>query len=213
MTSLKHTLPALAWLALAALPMSALAESQTAVTEVAAEEEPAVVEMTLGNPDAAVTLMEYASFTCGHCATFHANQFKQLKAEYIDTGKINFVYRDVYFDRVGLWAAMVARCESDRFFGVSDLIYSKQGEWMNSQDPVVLAANLRKMGKIAGLEEDKIKACMEDGDKAKALVDWFQANTAADDINATPTLIINGEKYKNMSYEKLKAILDEKLGS
>ena len=108
---------------------------------------------------------------------------------------------------------MVARCESDRFFGVSDLIYTKQSEWLNSKDPVTLAANLRKMGNIAGLEEDTLKACMEDGDKAKALVDWFQANANADNIDATPTLIINGEKHENMPYSELKAILDGKLGS
>ncbi len=69
-----------------------------------------IKEMSIGNPDAAVTVIEYASFTCPHCASFHASSFKQLKADYIDTGKINFIYRDVYFDRLGLWAAIVARC-------------------------------------------------------------------------------------------------------
>ena len=207
-----HRTFALALVAAFAWAAPALSESHSEAAD-AAMEEPAVMEMALGNEDAAVTVMEYASFTCGHCANFHANQYKKLKADYIDTGKIRFVYRDVYFDRIGLWAAMVARCEPNRFFGVADLIYSKQDEWLDSREPAKLAENLRKLGKVAGLEEDRIDACMRDGDKAKALVDWFQANAEADGIDSTPTLIINGEKHSNMSYEDLKTLLDEKLGS
>ncbi|MDQ2094410.1 DsbA family protein [Rhodalgimonas zhirmunskyi] len=174
---------------------------------------PAVVEMTLGAPDAAVEIVEYASFTCSHCAAFHGDQFKKLKAEFIDTGKVHFTYRDVYFDRVGLWASMLARCETPRFFGVSDLIYSKQRDWLSGNDPVLLAENLRKLGKVAGLSEEKIDACMQDGDKAKALVDWFEANAKADDIDSTPSLIINGTKYSNMAYPKLKEIIEKELGN
>ena len=66
----------------------------------------------LGDPKAPITLIEYASFTCPHCANFHAKNFAKLKSEYIDTGKVNFTYREVYFDRYGLWAAMIARCGS-----------------------------------------------------------------------------------------------------
>ena len=195
-----------------ALAKPAFAESTAAAAPMAANDA-GIVEMTLGNADAAVTVMEYASFTCPHCAHFHEDQFKKLKADYIDTGKVRFIYRDVYFDRVGLWAAMLARCEPMRFFGVSDLLYSRQKEWLNSQAPVQLAANLRKLGAVAGLPEDRIKACMEDGDKAKALVEWFQTNTEADDIKATPTLIIDGAQFSNMSYPDLQKVLDEKLAA
>ncbi|HAR54130.1 MAG TPA: thiol-disulfide oxidoreductase, partial [Roseovarius nubinhibens] len=121
--------------------------------------------MVLGNEDAKVTVMEYASFTCPHCASFHENQFKQLKVDYIDTGKIRFVYRDVYFDRYGLWAAMVARCEGpSKFFGISNLLYEQQREWMDPQDPVKTSENLRRLGRIAGLDGDKLTACLEDED-------------------------------------------------
>jgi protein-disulfide isomerase len=173
-----------------------------------------IVEMTLGNPDAAVTLVEYASFTCPHCASFHKEQFKQLKADYIDTGKIHFIYRDVYFDRFGLWASMVARCGGqDRFFGIADMIYKQQRDWIGSgSDPVEIAGNLRKIGKVAGLEEDQIEACLADADKAKTLVAWYQKNAEADDVTSTPTLIINGEKHSNQSYENLKGIIDGLLG-
>ena len=86
-----------------------------------------ITEMVHGRCERAVTMIEYASFTCPHCATFHNGPFKQLKADYIDTGKVKFIYREVYFDRPGLWASMVARCGGqEKFFGIADLIYKGQ---------------------------------------------------------------------------------------
>ncbi len=169
-----------------------------------------VKEMTLGAEDAPVTLVEYASFTCPHCASFHMNQLKELKADYIDTGKVRFVYRDVYFDRFGLWAAMVARCGGEeRFFGISDMIYEQQRDWIGSgQDPVAITSNLRRIGKVAGLSDEQLDACLSDADKAQALVAVYQQNAEADAINSTPTLIINGEKHGNMSYAELQGIID-----
>ena len=172
-----------------------------------------IVEMTLGSDDAPVTLVEYASFTCPHCASFHNGPLKQLKADFVDTGKVRFVYRDVYFDRFGLWAAMVARCDTSKFFGVTDMLYEQQSEWMGGgNDPTQIAANLRRIGRLAGLENDQLEACLADNDNAQALVAWYQANAEADDVNSTPTLIINGEKHGNMAYPALKALLEEKLG-
>ena len=172
-----------------------------------------IVEMTLGPADAKVTVVEYASFTCPHCATFHKDQFKQLKAEYIDTNQVQFIFRDVYFDRFGLWASMVARCGGEnRFFGISDMIFDQQRDWIGTgQDPVQIANNLRKIGKIGGLSEDQIDACLNDNDKAKTLVAWFQGHAEADGIQSTPSLVINGKKYSNMSYAELKGVIDEKL--
>lgn len=184
----------------------------TATAEEAEADENGIVEMVLGNEDAKVTVMEYASFTCPHCASFHQNQFKQLKADYIDTGKIRFVYRDVYFDRYGLWAAMVARCEGpSKFFGISNLLYEQQREWMDPQDPVKTSENLRRLGRIAGLDGDKLTACLEDEDKARALVSWWQENSEADDISSTPTLLINGESHGNMNYADLKELIEAEL--
>ena len=172
-----------------------------------------IVEMSLGNADADVTVIEYASFTCPHCADFHANQFKKLKADYIDADKIQFIYRDVFFDRFGLWASMLARCGGkERFFGLTSVIYDKQKDWIGSGDPVAIANELRKIGKVAGLDEDRVEQCLADQDKAKALVAWYQQNAEEHDINSTPSLVINGEKYSNMAYDELKAVIDEKLG-
>jgi protein-disulfide isomerase len=182
----------------------------TLAAPVAAQED-AITEMTMGPEDAKVTIIEYASFTCPHCASFHNGPLKELKAEYIDTGKIHFVYRDVYFDRFGLWASMVARCGGpDKFFGIADMLYAQQRDWAQGE-PAAIADSLRRIGKLAGIEPDALEACLNDRDKAQALVAWYQENATAHDVNSTPTLIINEKTYGNMAYADLKAIIDEKL--
>ncbi|WP_323781181.1 DsbA family protein [Thalassovita sp.] len=171
----------------------------------------AIREMVMGAEDAPVTLMEYASFTCPHCANFNNGPLKKVKAEYIETGKVKLIYRDVYFDRPGLWAAMIARCDPNRFFGISDLLYADQHDWIGDGNLKTIEQNLRKIGLVAGLTQDQLNSCLSDGDKAQALYTWFQQNAEADDVSGTPTLFINGEKYSNMTYEDLKEILDQKL--
>lgn len=169
-----------------------------------------IVEMSLGNPDAPVTVVEYASYTCPHCARFHEGTFKQLKTDYIDTGKINFVYREVYFDRYGLWASMIARCAGtpEAFFGMSDLIYEKQSVWSRAPDQAAIIDELRKIGRLAGLDADTMEACLQDADKAQTLVAWYQENATADGIESTPSFLINGEKYTNMSFEEMADLID-----
>lgn len=171
-----------------------------------------VLEMELGDPDAPVTVVEYASFTCPHCATFHQGVFKELKANYIDTGKVRFIYREVFFDRFGLWAAMVARCGGpERYFGIADLIYRQQRDWTAGNDPAVIAANLGRIGRTAGLSEEQITACMQDGEMAEALVAVYQQNAERDGISSTPSFLINGERHGNMSYADFARLIDEEL--
>ena len=191
------------------LPGATRAQEATAP---AAAEAIVVPDMTLGNKDAKVTMMEYASFTCPHCARFHTEVFKPLKADYIDTGKIKFVYREVYFDRYGLWAAMVARCGGEmRYFGISDILLSTQDEWAATDDPAIVVENLKKIGRTAGMDDATIGACLDNGDMAQAMVTAYQTNAAADQVEGTPTLLINGVKHPNMSYAELKVILDAEL--
>lgn len=183
------------------------ANAQTAEADV---DTSTIAEMSLGNPDAPVTVIEYASFTCPHCASFHAGPYKQLKADYIDTGKINFVYREVYFDRFGLWASMIARCAGtpQSFFGMTDLIYSGQSTWARAGEPTEIVAELRKIGAVAGLDADTMEACLQDGDKARTLVAWYQQHAEADGIDSTPSFVINGQKYSNMAYNEMAALID-----
>lgn len=173
-----------------------------------------ITEMVLGAEDAPVTLIEYASYTCPHCANFHNSVFKQLKEEYIDTGKVRFVYREVYFDRYGLWASMIARCAGpEKFFGISDLIYKGQSEWTRAGAPADIIDALRKIGGVAGLEKDTLEACLQDGTKAQTLVTWYQENATADGIESTPSFILNGTKIGNQSYPSFKELIDAELNS
>lgn len=173
-----------------------------------------VTEMVLGNPDASVEVVEYASFTCPHCARFHEGPFKQLKQEYIDTGKIRFIYREVYFDRPGLWASMIARCGGkDKFFGISNLIYKDQAGWSRAGEPAAVIEELRKIGRLAGLDSDTLEACLQDGAQAETLVAWSRENGSRDNIDSTPSFLINGKKQPNMPYTDMKALIDAALGS
>ena len=168
-----------------------------------------VLEMTMGDPDAPVTLVEYAMFTCSHCADFNTQVFPRIKENYIDTGKARLIFREVYFNAPSLWAAVIARCApADRYFGVVDLLFSTQAGWLNSQDGPTIMKNLYGIGRQAGLTDAEMGACREDQAFAEALVAAYQKNQVADAIDATPTFVINGEKIPNTSYEEIAAKLD-----
>lgn len=188
------------------------AQTPAPAAEPAPEALPAVPELVLGNPDATVTLTEYASYTCPHCARFHAEVFKPFKADYIDTGKVKFVFREVYFDRYGLWASIVARCGGEmRYFGINGVLFDKQGEWAASDDPSVVIGNLRTIGKASGLTDAQLDTCLNDQKMAEAMVARFQQTMQDDGVEGTPTLFINGTKHSNMGYDDLKALLDAEL--
>ena len=170
----------------------------------------------LGDEAAPVTVIEYASYTCPHCANFHSNQLKRLKAEYVDTGKVKFIHREVYFDQFGLRAGLLAQCGGDmRYYGISGMLYDQQTDWIGSGEEAEIFANLITLGKVAGLSEDEINACIDfdNNDNVANLVATFQHHAEADGINATPTLVIDGEKHSNMSYEDLKAIIEARLAA
>jgi len=187
------------------------AQTTTATTDPAAVAVE-IKDFAIGAEDAPVKMVEYASFTCPHCADFHAGTFKQLKSEYIDTGKVRFEYREVYFDRYGLWAAMVARCGGEmRYFGITEMLFEQQREWSASDDPNVVVGNLKKIGRAAGMDDAALDVCLKDGATAQAMVTHFETNFKADGVEGTPTLFINGTRHSNMAYPDLKAIIDAEL--
>ena len=173
-----------------------------------------IVEMVQGAEDAPVEIIEYASYTCPHCATFHKGAYKQLKKDFIDTGKVKFTYREVYFDRYGLWASMIARCAGpDKFFGITELLYEGQSEWTRAGGPTEIVDELRKIGRLAGIDNDQLEACLQDGTRAQTLVAWYQENAERDGIEATPSFIVNGKKVSNQSYADFKQLIESELGS
>ena len=110
---------------------------------------------------------------------------------------------------------MIARCANDDqkvFFGVTDRIYKKRDAWINKNDDDQAAIfELKKIGKFFGFSEEKLESCLADKDKLTKLVEWWQFNRQSDEVNSTPTLIIDGEKFQVSSYEQLASLLDEKL--
>ena len=190
-----------------ALPFAANAQSSDADAE-ATE----IIDMVQGAEDAPITVIEYASFTCPHCARFHSDVYKLLRKNYIDTGKIKFIFREVYFDKYGMWASMIARCSGpDRFFGMTDLILNSQNTWARAGDDLAIVEALRKIGRLSGMEDAALDSCLQDGDKLRALVGWYKENAQRDGIQSTPSFLIDGQPYKNMDYEEFAKILDEKL--
>ena len=182
------------------------------VTPAAAADAEILPDIPLGSADAPITLIEYASFTCPHCAHFHETVFPSLKRDYIDTGKVKFIHREVYFDKFGLWAGTIAGCVgAPKYHAVAGMIYDTQADWIGDGKEATVGANLRKIGLKAGLSKEQIDTCLNDKARMEAMVATYQKHATDDKIDATPTLVINGEKFSNMSFEELKKILDAKL--
>ena len=174
-----------------------------------AQEAVEVMEMVLGDPDAPVTLIEYASFTCPHCAAFHANVYPDLKADYIDTGKVKFIVREVYFDRPGLWAGIVARCGGgEAYFSIIDMIYAQQRQWTQAGDPQAVVGALRTIAKTVGVSDAELDACLTDAAHAEAMYATFVENADADGVSSTPSFVLDGRTHSNMAYADLSRLLD-----
>ncbi|MFB2530790.1 DsbA family protein [Paracoccus sp. p4-l81] len=202
----------IAALGLTAMPALAQQTTAPATPAATAPAEGILPDMTMGATDAPVEVIQYASFTCSHCAAWEKDIFPRLKMEYIDTGKVKFTHREVYFDKVGLWAGMVARCGGDqKYFPISQMIYDEQAKWIGDGQPTTIADGLRKLGVKAGLTNEQVDACLDDQAMAEKMVATFQATAGKDEINATPTFIINGEKKSNMPWDEFKAILDAEI--
>lgn len=198
---------------------TAPAQAETAAPEAAAAadqmpEGKVLDDIVLGQESAPVTMVEYASFTCSHCRDFHNNSFAKLKAEYIDTGKVKFIQRDVYFDAVGLWAGVLARCGGDdKYYAVADILFADQTTWLAAQSGDEIAANLRKVGAKAGMSTEQMDACWADQQQVANLVATFQKHAGDDKIEGTPTFMINGEMVQNQPWDDLKKVLDDKIAA
>ena len=169
-------------------------------------------DMVKGADNAQVTIVEYASFTCPHCATFHDEIFPKLKKQYIETGKVKFIYREVYFDAPGLWAGLLARCISpQKYFGVVDLLYNKQDKWASGSTEQEILKELFSIGRQVGLADEDINQCLQNKEKSLNMIDAYLENSKLDKIVSTPSLVINGKLFKNTNFDDLKREIDRLL--
>lgn len=167
-------------------------------------------EMTKGDPDAPVTIVEYASMTCGHCANFHNDTWPVIEEKYVDTGQARLVMREFPFDPRAAAAFMLARCApNDGYFPMIDVLFEQQGNWARAQNA---RAPLENIAKLAGFTQETFEACLTD---QQLLNDVNAIRTRGAEefgVNATPTFFINGSKYTGaLSVEEMSAIIDQLL--
>jgi len=199
---------------IAAVPatMAALALPRLAAAQDSGGDGRVMGDVALGAEDASVTIYEYASFTCPHCASFHINTWPEVKEQYVDTGKVRFILREVYFDAYGLWASMLARCAGeDAFYPMAEAFLKQQSEWTRAED---IAAALQKIGRINGLSSEEMRACLSDKAYAEALVARYQENAEEHEIRSTPAFVIDGEIHTgDMRFDEFSALIEGALGS
>lgn len=165
-------------------------------------------DMTLGDPGAPVTMIEYASLSCPHCAQWNEDVFPAVKEKYIDTGRVHYVFREFLTAPVEVASAgfLMARCAGDdKYFSVMDAVFRAQTVMFQTGD---YRGELLRIAKSAGLSEAEFNACIRDEDALKALNARVEKAVRQDKINATPTFIINGEKIEGeATIEKLDAAI------
>ncbi|AGF74259.1 DSBA oxidoreductase [Bartonella australis AUST/NH1] len=152
-----------------------------------------------GEDNAPVTIIEYASLTCAHCAFFFNDIFPKLREKYIKTGKVRLIFRDFAYDPRATAGFMLARCvPEDRYFPLIEVLFQKQGEWVWEQDALT---PLKKIGLMAGLTDESFDACL----KNQSILDEVNASFERGKelgVTATPTFFINGHKYEGAASEE-----------
>ncbi len=167
---------------------------------------PVLEEMALGRDDAPVTIVEYASLSCSHCATFHEETLPALREKYIDTGKVRLVFREFPLERTAFWASIIARCAGEkRYFAFIDVFFKKQQAWYSAEDPFEALARLARLG---GLSARDVEACRED----KALGDYILQTRLDGErdhgIDSTPSFVIDGRTYRGvLTLEQIERII------
>jgi protein-disulfide isomerase len=159
----------------------------------------------LGKTDAPVTIIEYASLTCPHCAAFEKDILPKIKSEWIDTGKAKLVFRDFPLDGSALKAAIVARCAPpERFYGFIGVLFAQQGSWGLAQDPV---PGISRIAKLGGMSDDQVQACLKDDALQNKVLAGRLAAEQQYQVESTPTFFINGKKVVGAKEEDIVAAI------
>jgi protein-disulfide isomerase len=171
-------------------------------------------DMALGPANASVTITEYASMTCPHCANFNEAVFPKIKSAYIDSGKVRYVFREFPLDIKAAAGSMLARCiakdDAPKYFAVIDLLFRQQNEWVTKNT----TETLTRIGKQAGLSQQQVEDCLKD----QALLDKIAADQKFANevlkVNSTPTFFVNGEMLKGeTSFDEFSKRIDSLLKS
>ena len=164
-------------------------------------------DVVIGDADAPVTIVEYASMTCSHCADFHENSYPQIKTDFLDTGKAKLIIREFPFDPRALAGFMLARCTGDdaKRTAMIDVLFSQQDDWARADNA---SAALLKIAKLAGMSQDEFTSCLNDKEMQEKIVEIQQKGQNEFGVNATPTFFINGDKFSGaLSAEQMAAAI------
>ena len=150
-------------------------------------------ELSMGDPNAPITMIEYASLTCSHCAAFHNNTLPLIKEKYIETGEVRLVYRNYILNQYDLYASMITRCAGpEKAFGMMSLFFNRQSVWMQGD----IVNNLASLARRAGMNRATFDQCLANRDlQADILTMREQGNE--DGVTGTPTFLINGALKQN----------------
>lgn len=198
-------------------PDDALAQRKTDAKEFPVDELMKVgtlEERVLGNADAPVTVIEYASMTCGHCGSFHRTVYPDLKKKYVDTNKIRFIFREFPLDDYAAAASMLARCVTpDKFFAFIDVLFKQQESWAYVQ-PNQRVATLMGLAKQAGFNKQKFESCLTN-QKLLDGINWIRDRGNKEfGVSSTPTFFINGKLLRGgHDIKEFEAIIEPLLNS
>lgn len=168
-------------------------------------------DVVLGDADAPVAIIEYASMTCGHCADFHNQVLPKIKENYIDKGKVKFVLRDMPWDPLALAVSKIARCApEDQFYSYTSAFFETRPVWVQAADPV---AELKKVARLGGMDDQRVEECLNDADIHAKVIQSRETGIETLRINSTPTFFIGGEEVVrgNVGYEKMANVIDKAL--
>jgi protein-disulfide isomerase len=167
---------------------------------------PPLGDRVLGKDDAPVTVIEYASMTCPHCAHFAETTYPELKKRYIDTGKVRYIFREFPLDPLAAGASMLARCaDKDKFYPLIETLFQQQRQWA-VEKPI---PQLMAIAKQAGMSEKTFNACLSDQKMLDAMQAEQKRATDKFGVNSTPTIFVNGQKQVGASsIEDLAKVID-----
>ncbi|MCK5276557.1 MAG: DsbA family protein [Alphaproteobacteria bacterium] len=169
--------------------------------------EEALTERVIGNSEAPITIIEYASLTCPHCASFHAETLPRIKKDWIETGKAKLIYRDYPLDKYAASGAMIARCApKDKYFLFLNAFYAQQKNWSSAPDPVKVLTQLAGLG---GMSKDDVDACLANDALQDGILQMRLEGQMEYDINSTPSFVINGKKVTNLPYDDFNDLLED----
>jgi protein-disulfide isomerase len=185
------------------VPASAEGDSVPVAELMAAEVLP---DLAIGSNNAPITIVEYASMTCGHCAAFYATTFPELKSKYIDTGKVRFILREFPLDPLAAAGSMLARCAGDdKRNAIVELLFAQQKYWLIPDKALEALASLLKQ---TGMSQKTFDACLEDRSLYDKIAKVHDRAAEKFGVSATPTFFINGKKQKGeMTPEALDNLL------